>query len=209
MKTFNGLPLYNIEIGDNDETGIEAVSLVKHPAVEVDFLTFDEDAKPLSFSVDEDEHILTAVAMRCDYPIYRRSGDYEYYVIFSKDVIKRLVQKYAKNNLFNSVNINHNSFSFVKDVYMIESFIIDREKGVDYKGFEGISDGSWIVSYYIADEKLWDIIKNSDSLNGVSIEGAFHLIEDSVTNAEEKLSQQKEQTFDEWLEELINIAEME
>ena len=184
MKTFNGLPLYNIEIGDNDGTGIEAVSLVKHPAVEVDFLTFDEDAKPLSFSVDEDEHILTAVAMRCDYPIYRRSGDYEYYVIFSKDVIKRLVQKYAKNNLFNSVNINHNSYSFVKDVYMIESFIIDREKGVDYKGFEGISDGSWIVSYYIADEKLWDIIKNSDSLNGVSIEGAFHLIEDKFEEVE-------------------------
>lgn len=184
MKTFNGLPLYNIEIGDNDGTGIEAVSLVKHPAVEVDFLTFDEDAKPLSFSVDEDEHILTAVAMRCDYPIYRRSGDYEYYVIFSKDVIKRLVQKYAKNNLFNSVNINHNSYSFVKDVYMIESFIIDREKGVDYKGFEGISDGSWVVSYYIADEKLWDIIKNSDSLNGVSIEGAFHLIEDKFEEVE-------------------------
>lgn len=184
MKTFNGLPLYNIEIGDDDGTGIEAVSLVKHPAVEVDFLTFDEDVKPLSFSVDEDEHILTAVAMRCDYPIYRRNGDYEYYVIFSKDVIKKLVQKYAKNNLFNSVNINHNSYSFVKDVYMIESFIIDREKGVDYKGFEGISDGSWVVSYYIADEKLWDIIKNSDSLNGVSIEGAFHLIEDKFEEVE-------------------------
>ena len=156
MKTFNGLPLYNIEIGDNDGTGIEAVSLVKHPAVEVDFLTFDEDAKPLSFSVDEDEHILTAVALRCDYPIYRRSGDYEYYVIFSKDVIKRLVQKYAKNNLFNSVNINHNSFSFVKDVYMIESFIIDREKGVDYKGFE-VKVGSGFTNqdrdYFWANQK--------------------------------------------------------
>ena len=199
MKTFNGLPLYNIEIGDNDGTGIEAVSLVKHPAVEVDFLTFDEDAKPLSFSVDEDEHILTAVAMRCDYPIYRRSGDYEYYVIFSKDVIKRLVQKYAKNNLFNSVNINHNSFSFVKDVYMIESFIIDREKGVDYKGFEGISDGSWIVSYYIADEKLWDIIKNSDSLNGVSIEGAFHLIEDKF----EKVENVEDDSFSNFINKLL------
>lgn len=199
MKTFNGLPLYNIEIGDNDGTGIEAVSLVKHPAVEVDFLTFDEDAKPLSFSVDEDEHILTAVAMRCDYPIYRRSGDYEYYVIFSKDVIKRLVQKYAKNNLFNSVNINHNSYSFVKDVYMIESFIIDREKGVDYKGFEGISDGSWIVSYYIADEKLWDIIKNSDSLNGVSIEGAFHLIEDKF----EKVEKVEDDSFSNFINKLL------
>ena len=199
MKTFNGLPLYNIEIGDNDGTGIEAVSLVKHPAVEVDFLTFDEDAKPLSFSVDEDEHILTAVALRCDYPIYRRSGDYEYYVIFSKDVIKRLVQKYAKNNLFNSVNINHNSFSFVKDVYMIESFIIDREKGVDYKGFEGISDGSWVVSYYIADEKLWDVIKNSDSLNGVSIEGAFHLIEDKF----EKVEKVEDNSFSNFINKLL------
>ena len=199
MKTFNGLPLYNIEIGDNDGTGIEAVSLVKHPAVEVDFLTFNEDTKPLSFSVDEDEHILTAVALRCDYPIYRRNGDYEYYVIFSKDVIKRLVQKYAKNNLFNSVNINHNSFSFVKDVYMIESFIIDREKGVDYKGFEGISDGSWIVSYYIADEKLWDVVKNSDSLNGVSIEGAFHLIEDKF----EKVEKVEEDSFSNFINKLL------
>lgn len=181
--TFNGLPIYNIDINEDDNTGLQAISLVDRPAVEIDFLCFSEDIKPMNFSINEDEHILTAVALRADFPIYRiGSSGYEYYVTFSKDVIKRLVRKYAKNNLFNSVNINHDSYSFVKDVYMIESFIIDKDKGVDYKGFEGISDGSWVISFYIDNDELWNVVKNTDSLNGVSVEGLFSLVEENFTS---------------------------
>ena len=91
---------------------------------------------------------------------------------------------------------------------MIESYIIDKERGICPIEFSDIEDGSWYVSFHIEDEMLWNEIKNGKELNAFSVQGLFNLIEDSVANTEEKLSQQKEQTFDEWLEELINIAEM-
>lgn len=168
--------IYYIDINDEDETGLDAISLVQHPAIEVDFLCFNEDTKEIDFSADEDKHILTAVALRADHPIYRRNGDYEYWVVFTKDVIRRLVTKYAKNNLFNSVNIEHNDYSFVKSAYMIESYIVDKARGIVPSEFSDIEDGSWVVSYYIDDESLWDTVKNTDVLNGLSVQGLFKLI---------------------------------
>ena len=169
--------IYYIDINDEDETGLDAISLVQHPAIEVDFLCFNEDTKKIDFSADEDKHILTAVALRADHPIYRRNGDYEYWVIFTKDVIRKLVTKYAKNNLFNSVNIEHNDYSFVKSAYMIESYIVDKARGIVPSEFSDIEDGSWIVSYYIDDESLWNVVKNTDALNGLSVQGLFKLVD--------------------------------
>ena len=169
--------IYYIDINDEDETGLDAISLVQHPAIEVDFLCFNEDTKKIDFSADEDKHILTAVALRADHPIYRRNGDYEYWVVFTKDVIRKLVTKYAKNNLFNSVNIEHNDYSFVKSAYMIESYIVDKARGIVPSEFKDIEDGSWIVSYYIDDESLWNVVKNTDALNGLSVQGLFKLVD--------------------------------
>ena len=169
--------IYYIDINDEDETGLDAISLVQHPAIEVDFLCFNEDTKKIDFSADEDKHILTAVALRADHPVYRRNGDYEYWVVFTKDVIRKLVTKYAKNNLFNSVNIEHNDYSFVKSAYMIESYIVDKARGIVPNEFSDIEDGSWIVSYYIDDESLWNVLKNTDALNGLSVQGLFKLVD--------------------------------
>ena len=189
--------IYYIDINDEDETGLDAISLVQHPAIEVDFLCFNEDAKKINFSADEDKHILTAVALRADHPIYRRNGDYEYWIVFTKDVIRKLVTKYAKNNLFNSVNIEHNDYSFVKSAYMIESYIVDKARGIVPSEFKDIEDGSWIVSYYIDDESLWNVVKNTDALNGLSVQGLFKLVD------KQNLSSQKEQSFEEWLDEYM------
>ena len=201
--------IFYIDINEDDNTGLDAISLVSTPAVEIDFLCFEkEDSVEISFSANEDKHIISGIALRADFPIYRRNGDYEYYVVFTKDIIRKIVNKYAKNGLFNSVNLQHNDHNFTNKAIMIESYIIDKERGICPIEFSDIEDGSWYVSFHIEDEMLWNEIKNGKELNAFSVQGLFNLIEDSVTNTEEKLSQQKEQTFDEWLEELINIAEM-
>ena len=201
--------IFYIDINEDDNTGLDAISLVSTPAVEIDFLCFEkEDSVEISFSANEDKHIISGIALRADFPIYRRNGDYEYYVVFTKEIIRKIVNKYAKNGLFNSVNLQHNDHNFTNKAIMIESYIIDKERGICPIEFSDIEDGSWYVSFHIEDEMLWNEIKNGKELNAFSVQGLFNLIEDSLTNSEEKLSQQKEQTFDEWLEELINIAEM-
>lgn len=201
--------IFYIDINEDDNTGLDAISLVSTPAVEIDFLCFEKDgSKEISFSANEDKHIISGIALRADFPIYRRNGDYEYYVVFTKEIIRKIVNKYAKNGLFNSVNLQHNDLNFTNKAIMIESYIIDKERGICPTEFSDIEDGSWYVSFHIEDEMLWNEVKDGKILNGFSVQGLFNLIEDSVANTEEKLSQQKEQTFDEWLEELINIAEM-
>lgn len=201
--------IFYIDINEDDNTGLDAISLVSTPAVEIDFLCFEkDDSIEISFSANEDKHIISGIALRADFPIYRRNGDYEYYVVFTKEIIRKIVNKYAKNGLFNSVNLQHNDHNFTNKAIMIESYIIDKERGICPIEFSDIEDGSWYVSFHIEDEMLWNEVKDGKILNGFSVQGLFNLIEDSVANTEEKLSQQKEQTFDEWLEELINIAEM-
>ena len=201
--------IFYIDINEDDNTGLDAISLVSTPAVEIDFLCFEkDDSIEISFSANEDKHIISGIALRADFPIYRRNGDYEYYVVFTKEIIRKIVNKYAKNGLFNSGNLQHSDLNFTNKAIMIESYIIDKERGICPTEFSDIEDGSWYVSFHIEDEMLWKEIKDGNILKGFSVQGLFNLIEDSVANTEEKLSQQKEQTFDEWLEELINIAEI-
>ena len=101
-------------------------------------------------------------------------------------------------DLFKSVNLQHDDKQFVDDVYMIESYITNKERGISPAEFSDIPDGSWIASYKIDNESLWDEIINGDKLNGFSLQGMFEL--------EEKFSKQepKEETFDEWLEKQLN-----
>ena len=201
--------IFYIDINEDDNTGLDAISLVSTPAVEIDFLCFEKDgSKEISFSANKDKHIISGIALRADFPIYRRNGDYEYYVVFTKEIIRKIVNKYAKNGLFNSVNLQHNDLNFTNKAIMIESYIIDKERGICPIEFSDIEDGSWYVSFHIEDEMLWKEIKDGNILNGFSVQGLFNLIEDKFEKVEENLSQQNEQTFDEWLEELINIAEM-
>lgn len=165
------LPLYRIIINDNDDTGCTTVSLVENPAVEIPFLCFEDEHKKELFHADEDKHIISGIAMLADTPIYRNSPSRgEYQIIFEKETIRKMVQKYAKNQLFNIVNLQHDSDTYVNSCYLIESLIIDKERGICPNEFQNVPDGSWYISYYVDDDALWNEIKNGKHLNGFSIE---------------------------------------
>ena len=164
------LPVYKIIINDNDETGCTTISLVDRPAVEMPFLCFSKD-KVHKMSVNDEKQTISGIAMLADTPIFRTSpskGDY--YIVFEKDTIRRMVEKYAKNGYYNLVNLQHQSDKYVNDVYMCESIIIDKERGICPIEFSDVPDGSWYVSYHIEDKELWNEIKTSGHINGFSIE---------------------------------------
>lgn len=170
-KSINkSLPVYRIVIDETDDTGCTAISLVDQPAVEIPFLRFDKDER-LELSVNEEKRIISGIAMLADTPIYRNSQKRgEFYIVFDKDTIRTMVEKYSKNQNFNIVNLQHNNNVFVDGCHMIESIIIDKERGICPIEFKDVPDGSWYVSYHVEDEALWDAIKNSGELNGFSIE---------------------------------------
>ncbi len=175
------MKLYDIYIDPTDfETGMDAISLVADPAVEVDFLKFGKD-KPMSLKfADEERHIITGIALLADTPIYRIAPDgTEYYVRFTKDCIRQLVEKYFKFGLTNSVNIEHKDNQFVDGVTMLESYIIDKERGICPNEFASAPDGSWVVSYKVNNLDVWDKIKTGEVM-GFSIQGIFHLVESKL-----------------------------
>lgn len=177
----NKLPTLYAKINEDDIfEGLQCVSLVEDPAVEVSFITFNKDKQQLKFAVDKSHRTVSGIALRADYPIYRidESGQ-EYYIIFTKEVIEQLVKKFTKEQLQNSVSINHDGKQ-INGVYMYESFIINKERGICPKEFEDIEDGSWITSYYIADDQLWEDLQNGN-LNGFSVEVALELTSEKLT----------------------------
>lgn len=172
------MKLYDISIDPTDfETGLNAISLVENPAVEVDFLAFAKDESAVLQFADEERHIITGIALLADTPIYRIApGGTGYYVRFTKDCIRQLVEKYFKFGLTNSVNIEHKDNQFVDGVTMLESYIIDKERGICPSEFTSAPDGSWVVSYKVNNLDVWSKIKSGE-VKGFSVQGLFRIIE--------------------------------
>lgn len=166
------LPLYKAELRD-DVDGITAVSLVKYPAVAKDFITFskeEEQKKKINFSVDEEKHNIMGCVLRANFPIYRRDGEYEYYVEFSKDTILEMTKKMFADKTYADNNEQHDGEKNISDeLQTIGYFIKDTENGISPKGFDDVDDGSLFGIYHVTDEDLWDKIKEG-KMNGFSVE---------------------------------------
>jgi|694.fasta_scaffold46812_3 hypothetical protein len=161
------LPVYQIEIDENDETtGVDFISLVDEPAMELNWLKFNKEVK-LEFKADKDKKLLYGVFIVPDKMIYRnddRMG--EYYTYFSKDTIEKIVKKFNKNNFNKNINFQHGDNRV--NGFVVENFITSPMLKADF-GFE-IPEGSWVGSVYIEDDNFWqNYIKNGD-LNGFSVE---------------------------------------
>ena len=166
------LPIYNALISDDNE-GIFVISLVDAPATETNWMCFKEQENIKFSIVNEDEHILAGVVMVADKPIYRIAPDgTEYYIVFSKDVIKRMAEKMLDDNTFNNIDIQHDGNIIPRDkVKLVELFIADEAKGIK-PNYLDVPDGSLLANYKIYDDELWNMAK-SGVLNGFSLEGVF------------------------------------
>ena len=139
-----------------------------------------------SFAIqDEEERIITGALMLADTPIYRNDGNGEYYVVFTKDTIKKIAQKYFKKGYQNNVNLQHDSGQVKEGITMFESWIVDEKRGVKpMKGFEDVKDGSWFGSFKVENDDVWQMIKEG-KVKGFSVEGIFNYIKDKTK--EEKM----------------------
>lgn len=167
-KTINNIPIYEAQIGEDG--GCYCVSLVDFPAVESDFLYFKNEEQQLKFAIqDEEQRKVTGVIMRADYPIYRiGTGGYEYYIVFTKDVIEEMTLKMLKEGFQNNISIMHNG-ELIDGVSLLEIYQKDTSKGISPVGFEHIEEGSLMGTYKVESDAIWDLIKSGE-VKGFSIE---------------------------------------
>ena len=77
------------------EEGISAISLVEFPAIEENFVALSKHKVEFK-TIDDDKRIIVGLALIPDKDIYRRKGDYEYNIRFSKDTVRKASELYLK-----------------------------------------------------------------------------------------------------------------
>jgi hypothetical protein len=196
MELFNGLPLYKATVTSEDAF-MYAISLVEFPATESNFLVFNEEKKALKFAVkDEDKRIVRGLVMAANLPIYRiGKGGFEYYIVYDKDTIRQMAEKYLKMGFQNSVDTEHDE-NYVEDIDMVQFFIKDTENGINPKGFEMYEDGSLFAEFKVNNDEIWKQIKDG-TYKGFSLAGIFDV---------EEYESEEEQEYNDCLELIEKIT---
>lgn len=170
--------------------GVDAVSLVKHPAIESNWIYMSKDDRKQFISlamIDEEKRTVIGAALIPDkhIPRYDKSTDEEYDVYFSAETVLRASELFLQNNYVNSATLEH--VENTKGVSVVESWIVsdpDNDKSRVF-GLD-VPVGTWMIRARIDSDEVWESVKSGE-YQGFSIEGFFA---DSIQKmkAEPKLS---------------------
>ena len=73
----------------DENSGIDAISLVENPAREENFLALSKDKVYKFAQIDGEKRILMGAILVPNKPIYRKDGDEEYYIYFTKETVRK------------------------------------------------------------------------------------------------------------------------
>jgi hypothetical protein len=167
------LPIYEIVIDDDDNSGIRFVSIVGEPAIETMGMAFKKDHTPqlLELSAKQDKQIIVGPAMIPNKKILRKDDDgNKYMVVFTKDTIAQMVQKFNSVGTNRRINIDHTKQ--MVDAYIMENWIVEDpyyDKSRMY-GFD-VPVGTWMISVKVEDPEFWKDEVKANGKYGFSIEG--------------------------------------
>jgi len=168
----NELETFELFIDEaREEDGIEAISLVEFPAIEENFVALSKHKVEFK-TVDTEKRVIVGLALVPDKPIYRRSGDNEYNIIFSKETVRKASELYLKRLKLNNATLEHDE-QMTGGVSVIESWIVEdpiKDKTALY-GLNAVV-GAWAVTMKIDNDQVWEDVKAGKYL-GLSIEGMF------------------------------------
>jgi len=168
------MKLYELLIDENDLllSGVNAISIVENPAIQSDFIALGDQKPVLLAEVNKDKQILMGAALIPSKPIYRKDGDEEYYVYFSKETIAKTAEAFFRNNNQNNATLEH--AEVLDNMTVFESWIVEDpefDKSKKY-GLE-VPAGTWMVSMKVDDKDVWDNYVKDNKVFGFSIEGKF------------------------------------
>ena len=170
--------------------GISAISLVEFPAIEENFVALSKDQHKVEFrTVDKEKRIIVGLALVPNKLIYRRRGDYEYNIIFSKETVRKASELYLKRLKNNNTTLEHEELT--SGVSVIESWVVEdpfKDKTALYN--LNAKEGDWAVVMKVDNDAVWQDVKNGKYL-GLSIEGIFS------DKQEEEMSSLEEMTEEE------------
>ena len=150
--------------------GVDAISLVEHGAIDSDWIAMK--SQEFTFKTqDQEKRIVMGAALIPDKPIYRKTGDEEYYVYFSKKTVRRAMELYFKNGNQSNATIEHEHKA--NGLHVVESWIVEGEQDKSRMYGLDVPIGSWMVSMKVENDAIWETFVKNGTVKGFSIEGYF------------------------------------
>ena len=156
---------------ENNEIGIEAISVVENPAIEEDFIALNSNIIELA-EADKEKKLLVGALLIPNKPIYRKSGEEEYYIYFSKDTVRKASQMYLMNGNQSNATLEHEHD--INGLTLVESWIVEDEVHDKTRKYGmNVPVGSWVGSVKVNNDEVWNNYVKSGKVKGFSIEGYF------------------------------------
>jgi hypothetical protein len=182
-------------IDERDEmSGIDAVSVVKNPAIEENFIALNKHEVELK-KVDEEKRILMGAALIPNKQIYRlnEKTNEEYHIFFSDKTVRKASELFLMRSNQNNATYEHKDK--LEGLSVVESWIIEDEKSDKSRLYNfDLPVGTWMISMKVNNDEVWSDVKEG-KVKGFSIEGYFadkyemSLKENEETELIEKIKQ--------------------
>lgn len=171
---------------EDSEMGLKTVSLVSDPAIQINWIKFNKQSEIKLAIQNEDKRIIFTPVLIPNQLIYRNIAGEEFNLMFDKETIELVEQKWVKDNLSSAVDIEHSS-KLIDGVTFFESVLLNNERFATAKGFEGLPEGTWFLTGKVESDDVWSKVKSGE-INGVSIDGLFKTAQvNKVTMSDEQV----------------------
>ena len=198
--------IVELVIDEDQEIGIEAISVVENPAIEEDFIALKSQEFKLA-EVDKEKRILLGALLVPNKPIYRKNGEDEYYIYFSRETVLKASQMFLQQGKQNNSTLEHQHK--IQGLSLVESWIVEDPKMDKTKlyGME-LPKGTWVGAVKVNNEQIWQEFVKTGKVKGFSIEGYFaDKMERPKESIKDELARIEEEEAEYLLEELANIVE--
>ena len=165
------MKIVELVLDEDEESGIEAISIVESPAIESDFIALKSDEIKLA-QVDSEKKILMGALLIPNKPIYRKNEGDEYYIYFSKDTVLKASQRYLTNGYQSNSTLEHSDN--LQGLTLVESWIVEDEKYDKSRKYDlNVPVGTWMGTVKVNNDEIWNDYVKTGKVKGFSIEGFF------------------------------------
>ena len=155
---------------EEDAIGVEAISVVESPAIEEEFIALKNHVTKFA-EVDKEKRILMGAALIPNKPIFRKSGEDEYYIYFSRKTVRKASELFFINSNQNNSTLEHEVP--LTGLSVVESWIVEGEQDKSRHYGLDVPVGTWMVSMKVLNDDIWENYVKTNKVKGFSIEGYF------------------------------------
>ena len=164
--------IYELVIEDEKIDEVFAISLVESPAIESNFVYFDKEEIKFA-AVSDEKRLVMGPILIPDKKIIRVDGaGMPYHVFFKPETIKRLSEMYLEKKYTDKATLEHDGK--ISGVNLVESWIVES-RTKDKSAVYGLSMpvGTWMGTFKIDNDEIWNDYVKEGKVKGFSIEGLF------------------------------------